>query len=622
MPVVSAAILAALLVPAYARMKEQDKSFDLSTMSSRDAAGAGTTKAGSPAGKGKAGKGAGKSAKGGAAAAKASSGAGASAKSSSSAASGARLLERLQALMPLCAAAESTSVLCTCETSGGVSESGIVQCSESLMCVCRSCGFRVDLRSHDMRDHACCTGGVARRDGPSPAVFEQTLRREAPTSIALDAASVQLLADRGVELPSGEYRLTRVHRDRGAWTLGYSVCDEAARPCAELRVSIGRLGTGRGLSALLFSFAPALRGERGRMPPVARMLLPAEQSGTGSTGTQGKQKAGGKQPASSPPAAQWEVLCEPRGCELTLTAASRVPSYRSEVGLIKYKEEEWPDELHVAGEPDVAGVYHRQACRFSVVFGALWKRSAPAAGAPALWLFVRPTVDRTAPDEVVIARSPAFRDCDTHAVMEVVPVVHSGKAKGGEGGDAAKQTPFELLCVLGAGTEAGHAKKKAKAAGGKAVAVAGAGSSAEVSTVVSARAKVWETLELGFVVPHDATTVSAHTYGCTLSSLPEATTRKLLAATSATLGMVAGSNEDVDGWKELRVLTASSTVAERRLVEAVAAPMLQFAARGGLGALTGYQELKKAKGAPAWGACETAAPPRPPEIWTDEGLRT
>ena len=94
MPVVSAAILAALLVPAYARMKEQDKSFDLSTMSSRDAAGAGTTKAGSPAGKGKAGKGAGKSAKGGAAAAKASSGAGASAKSSSSAASGARLLER------------------------------------------------------------------------------------------------------------------------------------------------------------------------------------------------------------------------------------------------------------------------------------------------------------------------------------------------------------------------------------------------------------------------------------------------------------------------------------------------------------------------------------------------
>ena len=43
----------------------------------------------------------------------------------------------------------------------------------------RSCGFRVDLRSHEGGSpcvHACCQGGVARRDGPSPAVFEQTLR--------------------------------------------------------------------------------------------------------------------------------------------------------------------------------------------------------------------------------------------------------------------------------------------------------------------------------------------------------------------------------------------------------------------------------------------------------------
>ena len=56
--------------------------------------------------------------------------------------------------------------------------------------------------------------------------------------------------------------------------------------------------------------------------------------------------------------------------------------------------------------------------------------------------------------------------------------------------------------------------------------------------------------------------------------MPKQLTRKLIDATSGV---------DEKGWHELRVLTASSTVAERRLAEAVAAPLLQFAANGGLG---------------------------------------
>ena len=60
--------------------------------------------------------------------------------------------------------------------------------------------------------------------------------------------------------------------------LGYSVCDaKVGTPLAELRVTVGRLGAARGLSALLYSFAPALRGERGRMPPVARALIHARR---------------------------------------------------------------------------------------------------------------------------------------------------------------------------------------------------------------------------------------------------------------------------------------------------------------------------------------------------------
>ena len=71
------------------------------------------------------------------------------------------------------------------------------------------------------------------------------------------------------------FRLSRVLRERGGWALSYCVCEpEAGTPLAELRVSVGQLGAGRGVCALLYSFARTLRGERGKMPPIARLVLP------------------------------------------------------------------------------------------------------------------------------------------------------------------------------------------------------------------------------------------------------------------------------------------------------------------------------------------------------------
>ena len=590
MPVVSAAILAALLVPAYARAKAADDSFDLGSMPPTKApAGGGVAAGQSPSAGGGKGKAKGKG--------KVEAKAVGRAESKGKATAAGELIERLHALMPLCAQAESTSVLCTSETSGGVSESGIVQCAQSLFTVSRSFGARVDLRASEMRDHPRVS--ASRTSGPTPAQFEQILRSTAPTALMLDDASAAALAERGIELPAeGEYRLTRVVRERGAWMLGYSTCDaHAGTPLAELRISIGRLGTGSGIAVLLFSFTAALRGERGRMPPVARMLLPASEPPAG-------KAAAGK--------ALWEVLRSPRSCELSLRASGGVPSYRSELGLKHYKSEEWPDELHVEGEVSVAGVYERQACRFSCVFGALWKRRASTSASKAsseMWLFVRPTVDRTAPDEMTFATSPMYKDCDTHAVAEVVPVKHGGKTGGAQ---ADPETPFHLLCALGGGSGVQPAAKKPKKATG-----ATSGGKA-----VTARAISWEPIELRFMVPRDDTAVSADKFGCTISNLPEPITRKLVDATAATLGMVAGGGADADGWHELRVLTASSTVAERRLAEAVAAPLLQFAARGGLKAHGRYAVLPRAKGQPSWGACKVSAPPRPEEIWDCDGRRT
>ncbi|KAL1514920.1 hypothetical protein AB1Y20_004000 [Prymnesium parvum] len=563
MPVVSAAILAALLLPAYARLLARgDFSLDnLAPTESRVPVVAPTPPKcdhePTPAGEAK----------------------------------GSDLADRLLSLLPLCAAAEATSILCTCETSGGMSASGVVRCSDCQLTACRSCGARVDLRSHEAGApavHPFAASEAARHVHGSPAAFEQKLRTLAPTALILDSASVAALRSRGAEVP-GEgdsdeggysYRLSRVQRERGCWTLGYTACDpQHGTPVAELRVSVGQLGPSQGVGSLLYSFVPALRGERGRMPPIARLLLLKGESVV---------------PC-------WEILGEPRPCEIRLEVLSDVPSYRSELGLLHYKDERWPGTLRLEGEADVAGVYERQPCRFSCVFGALWRRRTEIEGQAPLWLLVRPTIDRTAPDQLILSSSPSYRDCDWSTRFELRPT------------DEADMTrPFDLLTSLTAPHDASPVGKKRKT---------GCASAASCASI-AAREVVWEPLEATrFHAPVDPTRIQLLDFGCVLDQLPKETTRKLLSATEGKLGMVAG-RANADGWCELKVLTASSTVAERRLVEAVAAPLLAFAAGGQLSRLAEWQHLARDDGDAAWGECKVSAPARPPEKWSAAGERS
>ena len=673
MPVVSAAILAALCIPAYARALEADDEFSLETMTQPSADGSSSAIA---AGKKKKSGAGGNDYEGASSPASKASKAGKAGKAGKAAApvSEGGFDEHLLALLPLCAEAEATSILCTCETSGGVSASGIVRCTDCLLSSCQSCGTQKALEWHTLvpGKYPCCgtvTEGGSRRSEKLPAEFEQVLRKHAPTAIALDASSAAQLAGLGVELPAEgarDFRLTRVVRERGSWMLGYSVCDPTVgTPLAELRITVGRLGDGRGLCALLFSFAPAvMRGERGRMPPMMRSLIADD--------TPRAAKA-------APPQVHWELLRDAQPCSLQLQALSLVPSYRSEVGLVKYEHETWPDELHVSAAAggagtsagtgaaaDCAGVYERQRCRYSCVFGALWKRKA-AAGKPTLWLLVRPTADRTAPDELVISSSPMHRDCDSHVVLELLPAGPraAAAAQKQKGADETERATFKLLCELGkaAGDGKAPAAKKAKKGGAAAAQGAAEATARGAERLVAARAKVWQRATIRFDVPRDTTELGATSYGVELSNLPASTAEKLIQAASVTQlgggGVVVGSgvgggagdgvaasgngkrggaaasskqaaspraaptDNHEPGWHELRVLTASSTIAERRLAEAVAAPLLRFAARGGLDGMSKrWQELAPAKGGPVWGSCAKSAPPRPPEVWTRDGQRT
>jgi hypothetical protein len=68
-------------------------------------------------------------------------------------------------------------------------------------------------------------------------------------------------------------------------------------------------------------------------------------------------------------------------------------------------------------------------------------------------------------------------------------------------------------------------------------------------------------------------------------------------------------------WLPISLLQISSSSAERRLAEAIARPLLSFAAGGGLKHLGEWRGLTTGKTEPAWGKCPLSVPPRPTERW-------
>ena len=170
-------------------------------------------------------------------------------------------------------------------------------------------------------------------------------------------------------------------------------------------------------------------------------------------------------------------------------------------------------------------------------------------------------------------------------------------------------------------SSAGGAKrgKKAKTGvgsvgseGGDAAAAPASDGGEIASETVSGAAVTWHDSALAFHVPPDPTVVKATDNGCILSGLAETMSKKLERVAEASKG---------SAWRELKILRVSSTDAERRLAEAVAAPLLQFAARGELKALSDWQPIAHGKGEKSWGLCEASVPPRPPEEWTASGKR-
>ena len=514
--------------------------------------------------------------------------------------------------------AECCSVLCTCESSGDTSKFAILHSTSSTLTTCALCAAQLQLETHTMVTlHASCTdrfkkgggggggggGGAGGAGGgggddaaAAPDEFEKVLRRSMPDVLRF-AAPVH-----GVGVDA--FRLTRVERGRGIFTLRYvqyHSSDGTAR--AVLSVSIGRLeaaGT-YGLKAVLFDLST---GERGPLSPVARLRVPAMPSASSVPRTA--------------PAVDWEVS---NSCVVTLeleavVAAGVTPSFRSEMGLIDFKDEVWPNQLAVAGKGAglVSGTYTRETCRGTIAFGALWKRQAEGASGKgeaggSMWLFVDPDVDRTASDRLVFASTPNYLDGRAHHVAELLL--------------PEEEPVLEWLHELGQRAKGACGSSTGSASRAKAAAPKRQKPGALPITVV-ARLLQWEAQP--WIVLHEPTSgpiVEQRLQQCgmvgkagdkrsggrggggypsfVVRGLPASTLEKLLEQSSG---------------GRLSILTASSTVAERRLAESLAAPLLRHDLR------TASGQAERVASEPAWGECETSAPRRPLERWSDDGKRT
>lgn len=541
--------------------------------------------------------------------------------------------------------AERSSVLCTCESSGDTSKFAIMRCASCTLTTCALCAAQLQLGSHSMvtiqasaneRFSGCGYGGDA---ATAPDDVEKELRRSVPDVLHF-ATPVE-----GVGV--GAFRLTRVERGRGLFTLRYVQYHASeGTASAVLSVSIGRFeasGT-HGVKAVLFDLST---GQRGPLTPVARLRVPYNQASVpcNQACVPCNQASGGGGASSSSssalraPVVPWEVT-EP--CETTLefravVEAGFTKSYRSEMGLIDFGDEVWPLRIQVSGKGGgtgadlLAGTYTREACRGAMAFGALWRRetegtSARPAGADGgmnsgMWLFIDPDVDRTASDRLIFATSPTYLDGCGHQVAELM--LHE------------EEPVLEWLHELGqrangTASSSNSLPSNAKAAGKKKHKAAWCGT----SVTVVARLMQWEeqaSIALyepisGPVVeqtPHEgvshgkAEPCKGHAKGQSSGaggaggpSYPSFVVSGLPASTLSKLG-----EHQSDGG-QLSILSASSTVAERRLAESLAAPLL----RHSLATVSG--QAQRVASEPAWGECEVSAPRRPPERWSAEGKRT
>lgn len=327
----------------------------------------------------------------------------------------------------------ASSVLCTCESSGtSTRDSNILECTSCGFAVCHACSGRYRMASHTLSQiDAVCIN----TNRPDSHEFERKLRCAVPSVLQLGEDWEDHLSN-GKGLESYTFQLQQIDRKRGHWLLTYGAWEDfgSGRQIAEIRVLVGRTGTlekNVGVSAFVRCFAPAIRHDcpvRGNLSDSARIFLRA----------------------NAQTSAKWEFPATKRSGSLVVVGSGECHSQRALVGLnddayksfkgfkptkqfipafhgksrnnhLEYNKQwkTFPEVIEISGDSNgtVSGRYVKLKCEQTVVLSALWRRDACGAK-PAMYLYIRPDVDRSALDVAVISPTPNYRDgfevCELH----------------------------------------------------------------------------------------------------------------------------------------------------------------------------------------------------------------
>ena len=351
-----------------------------------------------------------------------------------------------QELAGLADEAISSSILCTCESSGkqSLSESFLECCTCRVSC-CRNCVSQV--AGYNMSTHKTNETFLLMNERRS-GTFLCKLRSMLPPSLMIPDKGWDEIVGLGEDrfragyLRGLPFELHKIKRDRRKWVAVYRARETDGEAKAELRVVIGELKTEErlsgntaafGLLAEIKSFIPALAEpkEYGALEPCAKMIIMKHEHH--------KESWFGNSPEKT--------------ARLFVEGTGSTPSLRSEVGLLesvaedieeavkdkpdsrsaKMRGEErrwlypkgwksWPSKIRIEmkdGDRDsinVSGDYHRTACRQTTNQSALWIRE----GAPSLYLLLRPNINRSGPDAAIISSSMDYKDMS--AVKVVFPI--------------------------------------------------------------------------------------------------------------------------------------------------------------------------------------------------------
>lgn len=320
-----------------------------------------------------------------------------------------------------------SSVLCTCESSGRMTQDHkILACICCGFGICHSCSDRTQIISHDLKE---IEANKLYDSRPDPHTFEAKLRCAVPSSLRLGNGWEEII-DECAGLESYTFQLQQVSRKKGHWTLTYGAWEDfgSGRQVAEIRVDIGRLSTldpHVGYAAYVKCYAPAIRYQnpkRGTIKDSARISMKSDQYNN----TQEK--------------VSWQVRSAATKQTLRIVGSNPNPSLRVEIGLsdesakaiknhkvtkdfipklksrndlINYHPlwKTWPGQISITGDATdtVNGTYSRLSCRHTVVLSALWRRNQTDCRPP-LYLFFRPDIIRTGLDVAVISSSPSYHD--------------------------------------------------------------------------------------------------------------------------------------------------------------------------------------------------------------------